>query len=116
MDLDLKDDWEVFDNKESISYTPKTTTLGQTIRIDNCLRRYMTKDFISGTSLHGEVAHWHLWLTQVPDGFVPQISDSFVTISDQPDQRFIPEQWVVLEVEEQTFRTRWRLLCQEAKA
>ncbi len=113
--IDLSDEYEIIDNLETIQYTPKTVTDGQSLRVKNVLRRALKKDFLSGTTLHDETIIFHIWVNQLPDGFIPQVGDHFITVSDPPDERFIPERFNVLQVEEQTFRTRWRLSCQGGK-
>lgn len=112
--LDVSDDWEYIDNKETIDYYPKSDAAGQKIRIPNCLRRAARKDFLPGTALANLTTIWHVWCNQMPYSFIPQIGDHIITVSPANDCRFVPEEFIVDLVEVQTFRTRFRLSCSQA--
>lgn len=102
--LDLSDDYLIWDNRETITYTAEKRSGDSAYVIDDCKRRALTYRelaFSGGAYTSGDRA-WLIPTAVIPDGITPKIADR-VTDDDGAV-------WTVLEAALNTYQSWWRLL------
>ena len=114
---EIANDWQVIDNLENITYSPKNND--PTFVIPNANRSMLTKDWAGtsrggpqrsigvGSLLHQEFIIFNVWVNQYNGLNPPVLGDSFVDSEGYT--------WVVDKVDVATLRTRYRLTCQQKK-
>jgi hypothetical protein len=103
--IDPSDDYAVVDNVEMITYYRRTgnNTFDQGTVCSNALRRDVNREELQtdGATLVRIKTRWHIWAADLGAGPSPKIND---VIQDAGSVR-----WSVINVDEGTLQSRWRL-------
>jgi hypothetical protein len=113
MDLEIEDDWEVVDNRETITYERKigdadSTQYAAAIEVEDCLfRGVTTMQQGGGDSVAVAECRWHLWKDKLPEGVTPGYGDRITRQRDGSVWIAYPQKAF------ETFETRYRLPCKK---
>lgn len=102
--MDLRSDWKVWDNRESITYVVESRAGDTSQSVANCKRRVLSYRELA-TSGGAYTAGDRVWLVPVemlPGGVSPKIADRVVDSGSTA--------WTVLEASLNTWQTWWRLV------
>jgi uncharacterized protein YerC len=109
--LDLSDDYQFFDNTESVNV--EIRSISQTVRVDNALRRSLSKreqESLGGLLTNSSVV-WEIPVAEFGDAYDIQEGDFIYELD--PDR---PLTWSVVSASLATLRTRWRCVCNKQRA
>jgi hypothetical protein len=103
--IDPSEDFAVVDDRETITYYRRTgnSSFDEGSVCDNALRRDVRREEVqlNGASLVRIKTRWHIWAADLAQGPPPKVND---VIQDAAGVR-----WSVLEVDEGTLQSRYRI-------
>ena len=107
MALDLSQDYKIWDNRETITYTVEARSGNLVHTINDCKRRALTyKELAAGGGAYtGGDRAWLIPVAVLPSGVAPKIADRVTDAGGTA--------WTVLEAGLNTLQTWWRLTTRD---
>ncbi len=103
MNLNVDDDYLIFDNTESVTVTLKRSAGDEEVVVTKALRRALTReDRRTVATLKADSTTWHVAVTQLGATKTLKNGDTITAGA---------EIWHVKAVTLNTWRTRWRAVC-----
>jgi hypothetical protein len=110
--IDPSDDFAVVDNVETVTYYRRTgnATFDEGSICQSALRRDVRRQEkdAGGATLVRVDTRWHIWADDLGPGPSPKVND---VIQDSAGIR-----WSVVDVDEGTLQTRWRVLTVQERS
>lgn len=102
MTLTIGGDWEIIDNRETITVQNKNES---SVTIQNVCRRSSTLDIAdaSGNAVYAAGVAFIIWKANAPSGFVPRLN---ALVTD-----YLGKKYYIDSINDGTIRTRWHIRC-----
>lgn len=100
--LQINADWEIFDNRETITITNKNSS---PVVIQNVVRRSATIDIIdaAGNAAYSTGIAFIVWKQNVPSGFIPKLNALVID--------YLGKRYYIDTINDGTLRSRWYIQC-----